>query len=220
MSSFVYTYISNKKINLLQNKSNYDILYLVSNMKKLGKILLSVFIVLYAVVAIFLTACLLNYNDYKITVFGDKSLIIVNDDALKDKYKKGSLLVVDKNGSEEIKSGDEIIFYNTYNNQVSIALGEVISTEKITETETTYTVTGNYDISSEYLVGSADNTKVYPVIGSILGILESRVGFLIFIIFPITLAFLYEIYILITEIKEVKEEEKTNTKEKVEEDKE
>ena len=187
---------------------------MVSNMKKVGKILLSILLVLYAVVAIFLTACLLNYNDYKITVFGEKSLIIVNDDTLKDRYKKGSLLVVDKSNEDKIQSGDDIIFYNTYNNQVSISIGEVISKEKVTDTETTYTVTGNYDISSEYLIGSTNDTKVYAVIGSILAILESRVGFLIFIILPITLAFLYEIYVLIKEIKNAKEEEKKQAKKK------
>lgn len=185
---------------------------MVSIMKKVGKILLSILLVLYAVVAIFLTACLLNYNDYKITEFGSKSLIIVNDDTLKDKYKKGSLLVVDKDNAKDIKSGDDIIFYNTYNNQISIAIGEVIDKEIITDTETTYTVEGNYDISSQYLIGSANDTKVYPVIGSILAILESRVGFLIFIILPITLAFLYEIYVLIDEVKAVKKEEAKKAK--------
>lgn len=191
-------------------------------MKKIGKILLTVFVVLYAVVALFLTACLLNYNDYKITVFGEKSLLIVNDDTLKDKYNKGSLLVVDKEKTKEIKSGDEIIFYNTYNNQISISIGEVISKEDITETETTYTVTGNYDISSKYLIGSVNDTKVYPILGSVLAILESRIGFLIFIILPISLAFLYEIYVLIIEIKDTKEEDKkeNNTNEKKVEDKE
>lgn len=195
-------------------------------MKKFMKILLSIVIVIYAIVAMFLTACLLNYNDYKITVFGDKSLIIVNDDTLKDKYKKGSLLVVDKNG-EEIKKGDEIIFYNTYNNQVNISIAEVTAKEKITDTETTYTIKGDYDISSEYLIGSTKNVKAYGVIGAILGLLESRVGFLIFIILPITIAFLYEIYVLISEIKqakkEVKKEEKNKKKEvkkETEEDKE
>ncbi|MBE6149097.1 MAG: hypothetical protein E7170_00045 [Firmicutes bacterium] len=182
-------------------------------MKKLIKILLSVIVVIYAVVAMFLTACLLNYNDYKITVFGDKSLIIVNDDTLKDKYKKGSLLVVDKNG-EEINKGDEIIFYNTYNNQVNISVAEVTAKEKITDTETTYTIKGDYDISSEYLIGSTKNVKTYGVIGAILGLLESRVGFLVFIIFPITLAFLYEIYVLIKEIKNAKEEVKKEEKKK------
>lgn len=185
-------------------------------MKKIMKILLSVIIVIYAIVAMFLTACLLNYNDYKITVFGDKSLIIVNDDTLKDKYKKGSLLVVDKNG-EEIKKGDEIIFYNTYNNQVNISVAEVTAKEKITDTETTYTIKGDYDISSEYLIGSTKNVKAYGVIGAILGLLESRVGFLIFIILPITIAFLYEIYVLINEIKQAKKEVKKEEKNKIKE---
>lgn len=169
--------------------------------------MLSTLVVIYAIVAMFLTACLLKYNDYKVTVFGDKSLVIVNDDTLKDKYKKGSLLVVDKNG-EEIKNGDEIIFYNTYNNQVSISVAKVTSQQKVTDTETTYTITGDYDISSEYLIGSTKSVKVYGIVGSILALLSSRIGFLIFIILPITLAFLYEIYVLITEIKEESKKEK------------
>ena len=167
---------------------------------------------MYAVVAMFLTVCLLNYNEYKITEFGDKTLIIVNDYNLKEKYNKGSLLVVSKDNVDKIKSGDNIIFYNTYNNQISIAVGEVIDKEIITDTETTYTVTGNYDISSQYLIGSTNDVKIYPVVGAILALLESRVGFLIFIILPITLAFLYEIYVLIKEVKFVKKEEKTAKK--------
>lgn len=188
-------------------------------MKKLGKILLSILIIIYAVAAMFLTACLLKYNDYKITVFGDKSLIIVSDDVLEEEYKKGSLLVVEKEETK-IEKGDSIIFYNTYNNQVSIAISEVLSKEKITDKESTYTIAGDYDISSEYLIGSTKSVKVIPALGTILSILESRVGFLIFIIFPITLAFLYQIYALISEIKESKEEETKKDKKTSKEEKE
>jgi len=181
-------------------------------MKKVGKIVLGILITIYAVVAIFLTACLLNYNDFKITEFGETSLIIVNDEELEPTYKKGSLLVVNKKNADQIKVGDSIIFYNTYNNQVSLAISEVIFVEKVNEEETTYTISGNYDISSEYLVGSTNDTKIYPVVGSILGLLESRAGFLIFIIFPITIAFLYEIYVLVVEIKDTKKEVKKTKK--------
>lgn len=180
-------------------------------MKKLGKILLCIFIIIYAGMAMFLTACLLNYNDYKITEFGNKSLIIVSDDVLEEEYKKGSLLVVEKDEAE-INKGDSIIFYNTYNNQVSIAISEVLSKKEVTDKENTYTITGDYDISSEYIIGSTKNVKAYSVLGTILSILESRVGFLIFIIFPITIAFLYEIYVLVVEIKDTKKETKKTKK--------
>lgn len=182
-------------------------------MKKLGKIFLYISIVAYAIIAMFLTVCLLKYNDYKVSVFGDTSLIIVGDDTLNENYKKGSLLIVEKD-QKSIKKGDSILFYNTHSNQVNIAVSKVFKMEKITDTETTYTVSGNLDISSEYLIGSTKNVKIIPVLGTIIGVLESRIGFLIFIIFPITLAFLYEIYILVSEIKEVKEETKKAEEEK------
>ena len=182
-------------------------------MKKLWKIVLYVSIVIYAIIAMFLTVWLLKYNDYKVSVFGDTSLIIVGDDSLNETYKKGSLLIAKKE-QKNIKKGDSILFYNTHSNQVNIAVSKVFKQEEITKTETTYTVSGDLDISSEYLIASTKDVKVIPVLGTILGILESRIGFLIFIIFPITLAFLYEIYVLVSEIKEVKEETKKDEKKK------
>ena len=179
-------------------------------MTKIGKILLGVLVTIYVVIAMFLTTCLLKYNDYKITVFGDKSLIIVSDDILEEEYKKGSLLIVEKN-EKNINEGDKMVFYNTYENQVSIAISEVLTKEKVTDKENTYTITGDYDISSEYVIGSTKDIKVIPVLGTILAILESRVGFLIFIIFPITLAFLYQIYALIIEINDERKQVKKET---------
>ena len=182
-------------------------------MKKVGKILLSILVIAYIAVAVFVTACLLNYNDYKITEFGKTSLIIVDNNELNPDFKKGSLLVVSKKNADKIVKGDSVIFYNTYNNQVNLSLGKVELMDKINETETTYTITGNYSISSQYLVGATKDAKVYAGLGTLLGILESRVGFLMFIIFPVSLAFLYEIYVLILEIKKpVKEETKKGNK--------
>ena len=182
-------------------------------MKKLGKVLLYILGIVYAVIAIFLTACLLKYNDYKITEFGDTSLIILNNNELSPNFEKGSLLIVNKDNADKIEQGDSILFYNTYGNQVTLSLGQVLVKEKINEKETTYTVTGDVNISSQYLIGSVNDTKVYKGLGTILAILESRVGFLIVIIFPISLAFLYEIYVLILEVRRsIKEESKKEAK--------
>ena len=182
-------------------------------MKKIGKVLLGILGLAYAAVAIFLTACLLKYNDYKITEFGDTSLIIVDNNELNPEFDKGSLVIASKADSKNIEIGDKILFYNTYNNQVSLSLGQVELIEKISEKETTYTINGHVNISSEYLVGSVKDAKVYKNLGTVLGLLESRVGFLIIIIFPISLAFLYEIYVLILEVKRsIKEETKKEEK--------
>ena len=52
------------------------------------KILGNIKIILYVVVAIFTTVCLLNYNEYKVSQFGDKTLVIIDKDEEGIKYKK------------------------------------------------------------------------------------------------------------------------------------
>lgn len=171
-------------------------------MKKVLKIFGGILVTIYILIAVVLTACLLTYNDYKISVFGDRSLIILEDNELAPKYKKGSLLIVKKNSNDDIKQGDEIFFYNTYKNKVVVNVSKVNKVKKVTDTETTYTINGKYEISSQYVIGKADTTTVINDVGSILSVLESKWGFLLVIVFPISLLFIYELYIIIREIKE------------------
>ena len=53
---------------------------MVVKLKNFLKVLSYVFFVPYLFVVVFLTVCLLNYNDYNITEIGDKSFIIIRDD--------------------------------------------------------------------------------------------------------------------------------------------
>ena len=87
---------------------------------KVIKIIFSILIIPYIAVAIFTTACLMNYNKYGITEFGNKSLIIVEDESLEPTFKRGNLLIVKRNSDlESVKPGDLIFFYNNYNDEVS-----------------------------------------------------------------------------------------------------
>lgn len=175
-------------------------------MKKVLKIIGIFFGAIYCLIAITLTVCLLNYNDYNITELGDKSLIIVRDDELEPNYQKGDLVIVKKNLNREINIGDKIFFYNANEGQVTVNLGNVISKVNITKKETTFTMNGDYPISSEYVIGKTSTSKVYHKLGSILSTLESKFGFLFLIIFPILVLFIYEIYAVIKEIKSPDEE--------------
>lgn len=173
--------------------------------------------VVYLLIAIGLTICLLNYNDYKITVLGDKSLLIVEDDALNPDYQKGDLVVVKKNINDDIKINDKVFFYNQYEGKVVVNLNTVTKTEKITDTETTYTMDNKYDVSSEYVIGKTETAKVYNNVGNILKVLQSKWGFLIIIILPISILFIYEIYEIIMEIKHPSTKGKKKNKTKKEE---
>ena len=154
-------------------------------MKKVVKIFGLLIVAVYMVVAVFLTVCLLNYNKYHITELGKKSLIIVSDDDLEPKYVKNDLVVVYKNNNEDIKSGDYVFFYNAYQNQVSVNLGKIIKSTRVNEKEYTYTLEGNLEVSSQYVIGKSETSKAYSNMGLVLKVLESRLGFLLIIILPI-----------------------------------
>lgn len=167
-------------------------------MRKVLNILLGLIGVVYFIVVIGVTACLLCYNEYKVTVFGDKNLIIIDND---DKYSNGDLVVFEKCSNDEVQVGDEIFFYEVTNGVASINVGNVTEIEKVTDSESTFTINDNHDISSESLIGKTADAKVYSKVGKVLSVLESKFGFLILVILPTLLLFLYEVYRLIIEIK-------------------
>lgn len=159
-------------------------------MKKVFKIL----IVIYAIVAIFTTISLFTYNKYNISEIGNKRIIKLNKDI--DKYNKGNLLIVSK--KEEYSAGDNVFYCKLENEKCSINYGKV-----------TTVMGGNPQISGEeiskkLLIGTDENIKVIPVLGTIMGILESRWIYLFFIVLPILIAFIYELYTITKEVKKDK----------------
>lgn len=64
-----------------------------------------------------------------------------------------------------------------------------------------FVLEGNTIIDADDVIGTTKNIKVIPNLGTILSILESRYGYLFLIVVVSFVAFLYEIYELIMEIK-------------------
>lgn len=166
-------------------------------------ILFWLFITLLVVVDVFVTVYLLNYNEYNVAQFGQYSILIM-DDKLSD-FDKGDLLIVKKNKNEDIKVGDFIFFYDTKSEDNIINYGKVNSTYKVNDKETTFTMSDNYPLSSEYVIGKSETSKVYSEIGLLLSVVASRWGFLFLIIFPIAVLFIIQIYLFIIELGKVKE---------------
>lgn len=168
-------------------------------MKKVLKIFGGIIGILYLIVVIILTVLLLCYNDYKVSVVGGNSLIIIDDNS--DKYKSGDLVVFPKTSNDEVSVGDEIFFYEVTNGLASINVGSVTNVEKISDSQSTYTINDNHDISSDSLIGKTSTAKCYSGLGSILSIFESKYGFLLLVILPTLVLFLYEVYRVIIEVK-------------------
>ena len=171
------------------------------------KICIGFFITLYIIISLIVTTCLLHYNDYNITVINGKSLISLKSDY--DDLKKGSLVVVKDN---DISVGDKVFYYEANGSDVGVNLRSVKNINKINASESTYTLDNDKVITKDFIIGTKNNAKVYPVIGGILLALESKWGFLGIVILPVAVCFIFEIYTLVKEFKPKKKRKKNEKK--------
>lgn len=156
-------------------------------------------IILYAIIAIGVTICLLSFNDYRVSEFGEYSLILASEE-YGENFKSGDLVIANK--KDKIEINDEVFYYNTYSKDMAVNYGKVTNIEKITNNEYTYTLEESTQLSSQYVLGNASKCAKVPVLGMILRILESKWGFLLLIVLPSLIAFLYELWEFIHELRD------------------
>lgn len=169
-------------------------------MKKVLKIVFGFIGFVYFVVAIFAIVCLLNKNKYGYPQFGDKTLFVVMEDNKELNYNKGDLVVLVKPNNNDVKEREAVFFYDTEFKKNTINVGTVVKKEVINESETTFHVAGK-SFSSEYLVGTANESTRYQTVGSILDVLLSKWGFFLIIIVPFFIMFMVVLFRIYTEIK-------------------
>ncbi len=176
------------------------------------RVFFNIIFMIYLVIAIFVTVCLLSYNDYKVSEFGTVSFVIVPDNKLNPDFNKGDLAIIDK--ADGLEVGDKFLYYDVYNEQVMIRLGTINDIDDSNEFDVKYLIDdGEYEISDEYVIGPASTATIMPNVGTVLGIIESRWGFLFLIVLPALIAFVNQIMVVATGIKQAKKEIKEEAKE-------
>ena len=157
--------------------------------------------VLIIIYVLLVTMFVLCKNKYGYTQFGDYSF--ANIDLIAEKNvkdtKKGDLLVV-KN-SNDIHKGDLIYYYAVLNDNY-IVRSAVVSDVKEDDYSALYTVSlsnTTINVASSRVLGKY--STVYNNLGSILSVLESRVGFILLVLLPIMVVFIYQVYEFIIMLK-------------------
>lgn len=160
-------------------------------------ILTGILSVAFFVFALSMALILLNYNKYGVSQFDDKSLIIIRNEITSEKYKKGDLVIVQSKTLNNIKKGDEVFVYQPRRTGgVDIdfgVVGEVYPDNKSIAFE------NGAPYSMELVAGTP--IKVYHNIGTYVAIITSKWGFLLSILVPSFMIFIYQVYALIVEIK-------------------
>jgi hypothetical protein len=157
-----------------------------------------------------MTVLLLSYNDYGLSQFGSKTVVLMTDDIYSENYDKGDLVIVESRGftkgqgyADVIEVGDEIfaVRVDAFGN----AYVEVGIVGKLYEDEHAIAFENGSTFDIKFVLGEKVNS--YKTIGGILSIITSKWGFLFLILVPCFLIFIYEIYSLIIELKYGSEED-------------
>lgn len=184
------------------------------------KIIYNTLIILYALIAIIVTICLLSFNQYKVSEFDSTTVLIINTNNLKEKgFNKGDLVLVDTTQKQE--PGEDIFFHATSELGKTTIDIQTLKDKQVSAVtgETTY-VLENKEIPSDLAIGPTKNSTRIGKLGTILSILESKWGFLILIVFPSLLAFLYELWEFIANVRAAKDEEEEEEEEEEDDEKE
>lgn len=174
-------------------------------LKKVKKILIWVLAIIFFSFVMAMTVLMLNINKYGVTQFDDKSLIVIRSDISNEKYNKGDLVIVESRTLNKIAVSDEVFAYKVNSDgSVNIDLGTV---GQVQEDQETIVFENGSAYGIDYVIGEA--SEVYEDIGTYLGVVQSKWGFLFIILVPCFLVFIYQLYNLIIEIKYGKDEEET-----------
>lgn len=176
---------------------------------------------IYLIIAIFSTICLLSLNDFRTVELGDYTLLYIDKFSKNELFDKGDLAIVEE--AEDIKVGDKIFIYNAYDKIISPRTETVSEIEKVNEKETTYHLENGKALSSNYVIGKVNGSRKIAYIGGILAAMQSKWGFLFFIVAPLLILFIYEAFAFYDDFKKEKEilteEKKKEVKTKKEEEK-
>ncbi len=172
-------------------------------MKKIVNFFKEILIGVWAAIAIFTTICLLSSNKYGISEFGDTSLFIIDNRSLEEYgFNKYDVVLVTKGLEKEYNVGDGIFFLSGNRETNSYINYAVITEARRTEGAEDAFYFGESDmVSYGNIMGLANGAKKFEKLGLVLGLLESRWGFMFLIILPTLYAVVYEVYTIAVEVK-------------------
>ena len=142
------------------------------------KVLGTILFVVYAIIAITVTVLLLSYNEYNNSQLGGYTVYIVKDDSLEPQYKQGSILLIKSTTDKNVQVGDDLFLYRVLNSKEYEVVYKTLTEKAQQGRHVVYKIGEDESYASDYFIGKGSDTIVINGWGYVLGLLESRWGYL------------------------------------------
>ena len=177
--------------------------------KRGAEVLISV--VLWAVIlvaALFAFTTLATRNTNQVASLAGYTPLTVASDSMAPTFRTGDMIVIRKCDPSKLVEGDIITFHTIINNQYALNTHRIAQIQEMNGVRSYVTKGDNNAMADIHMIADGDIVGKFvtrvPVMGTVMDFLSSSIGFLVVIVLPLLIFFIYQVYHLITVSIELK----------------
>lgn len=172
-------------------------------LKKTGTIVISVLLwVIILVAALYAFTTMATRDNQNVSDIMGYTPLVVKSDSMAPTFRAGDLIFIKKCDTSTLKEGDIICFYTIIDNEYALNTHRIKKIEESGDARS-YTTLGdnNNGVTDTHIISDGDIVGKYvghlQNAGKVMDFLSSSMGFLIVIVLPMLLFFIYQVYNLI-----------------------
>lgn len=171
--------------------------------KKIGTIVISV--ILWAIIllaALYAFTTMATKDDQSVATILGYTPMTVETNSMKPTFQSGDMIFIKKCDTSKLKEGDIITFHTIIDNQYALNTHRIQKIDEVNGVRS-YTTVGdnNNGVADQHVISDGDIVGKYighvTGLGKVMKFLSSSMGFLIVIVLPMLLFFIYQVYNLI-----------------------
>lgn len=174
----------------------------MQTVKKVGSIVISVVMwIIILVAALYAFTTLATKDDGSVSNLGGFTPMTVQSDSMSPTFDQGDLIVIKTCDTSKLQVGDIVTFHTIIDNQYALNTHRIESIDELNGMRSFTTKGDNNDVADTHIISDGDIVGQYvlkiPDMGKVMDFLSSTWGFLIVIVLPMLLFFIYQVYHLV-----------------------
>ena len=172
-------------------------------LKKTGTIVISVLLwVIILVAALYAFTTMATRDNQNVSSIMGYTPLVVKSDSMAPTFCAGDLIFIKKCDTSTLKEGDIICFHTIIDNEYALNTHRIQKIDEVGDARS-YTTRGdnNHGVTDTHIISDGDIVGKYvghlKNAGKVMDFLSSSIGFLVVIVLPMLLFFIYQVYNLI-----------------------
>lgn len=162
-------------------------------------------VVLWAVIllaALFAFTTLATKDTNQVASLAGYTPLTVASDSMSPTFRAGDLIIIRKCDPETLKEGDIVTFHTIINNEFALNTHRITEIQDLGGARNYVTKGDNNELADIHMIADGDIVGKYVChlagFGKVMSFLSSSLGFLLVIVLPLLIFFIYQVYHLIT----------------------